>query len=65
MFGERETRASAPSIPAAVESDEGSEVHFGFGATVNITRNLGLRAEWERLEDSEIDMLSIGVQYKF
>jgi hypothetical protein len=35
------------------------------GAMFNITTNLGLRAEWERLHDSEVDIMSIGIQYKF
>jgi opacity protein-like surface antigen len=65
MVGERETRVGAPGFPSVVDSDDGSELHFGFGAGFNFTRNLGLRAEWERLEDSEIDVVSIGLQYRF
>jgi hypothetical protein len=31
----------------------------------NFTRNLGLRAEWERLQDSDVDIMSIGIQFGF
>jgi opacity protein-like surface antigen len=40
-------------------------VLFGVGAAFNFTRNFAIRAEWERLNDSEIDILSIGLQYRF
>lgn len=46
-------------------SDDQTELHFGFGATFNITRNLALRGEWERAEDTNLDMMSIGLQYRF
>jgi len=45
--------------------DKGTELHYGLGATYNFTKNLGLRAEWERVNDAEVDMLSVGVQYRF
>jgi len=50
---------------AATLSDSGSDVVFGVGATFNFTRNLGVRAELERYNDSEINVMSIGVQYRF
>ena len=40
-------------------------VLYGIGATWNFNRNFGVRAEWERLNDSDIDILSIGLQYRF
>jgi OOP family OmpA-OmpF porin len=46
-------------------SDSGSDILFGVGALFNFTRNLGVRAEYERYNDSEINVLSIGVQYRF
>jgi OOP family OmpA-OmpF porin len=51
--------------PPASSSDSGSDIVFGVGATFNFTRNLGVRAELERYNDSEINVMSIGVQYRF
>ena len=31
----------------------------------NFTRQLALRAEWERAMDSEVDLLSLGLQFRF
>lgn len=46
-------------------NDDETELLWGFGATYNFTPNLGLRAEWERLNKSDVDMMSIGIQYRF
>ena len=56
--------ATAGTLSAGAK-DSGSDVLFGVGAMFNFSRNLGVRAEWERYNDSEIDVLSIGVQYRF
>jgi OOP family OmpA-OmpF porin len=56
--------ATAGASSAAV-SDSGSDIVFGVGATFNFTRNFGVRAEYERYNDSEINVLSVGVQYRF
>lgn len=56
--------ASAPGITIA-DKDTGSELLYGLGAAYNFSRNFGIRAEWESLDDSEVDILSIGVQYRF
>jgi OmpA-OmpF porin, OOP family len=45
--------------------DDETELLWGVGATYNINRNFGIRAEWERLNKSEIDMMSLGIQYRF
>jgi OmpA-OmpF porin, OOP family len=42
-----------------------SEVHYGLGALYNLTRNWGVRAEWERANKSKLEIMSIGVQYQF
>lgn len=57
-------RATGPGVAFAASND-GSEALFGVGATFNVTKNFGIRGEWERLNDSEVDLLSIGIQYKF
>ncbi len=53
-------------------SDDSTGVHFGLGVNFNLTQNLALRAEWERLadvelEDSEadVDLLSASLIYRF
>ena len=46
-------------------SDDETGLHFGIGAMFDFTRNLGLRLEWERNDEVEIDMLSIGLQVRF
>src|SRR5262245_53067283 len=56
--------ATAGGLSAGA-SDSGSDVVFGIGGMFNFSRNLGVRAEWERYNDSEIDVLSIGLQYRF
>lgn len=45
--------------------EDDDEAIYGVGVQWDMTRNWALRAEWERLDKSEIDMLSIGVQFKF
>jgi OOP family OmpA-OmpF porin len=45
--------------------DSGTELTYGLGAVFNVTRNFGIRAEWENVDDAEISMLSIGIQYRF
>jgi len=56
--------ASAGNV-SATAGDSGSDVVLGVGALFNFTRNLGVRAEYERYNDSEINVLSLGVQYRF
>jgi OOP family OmpA-OmpF porin len=58
------TSATGPGVTVS-GNGSGSDILFGVGATYNFTRSLGLRAEWERFNDSEVNVLSIGVQYKF
>jgi OmpA-OmpF porin, OOP family len=50
---------------SALDGDDGGELNFGFGALFHAMPQLGVRLEWERLEKSEVDMISIGVQYRF
>jgi OOP family OmpA-OmpF porin len=62
--GESEGSGSSGGVTVNV-GDKGTELHYGFGATYNFTRNLGLRAEWEMVNDADLSLLSIGVQYRF
>jgi OOP family OmpA-OmpF porin len=45
-------------------SDDETGLHLGFGALFNIG-NFGIRAEWERNDEADIDMLSLGLQVRF
>lgn len=58
-----DTTAGAPFS----RKEDGADLSFGFGAGYNFTRNLGLRAEWERfkLDDTDADLVSIGIVWRF
>jgi OOP family OmpA-OmpF porin len=52
-------------------SDDDSEtgITFGLGLRYDFTRNLGVRAEWQRYQevgdDLDVDVMSVGVIWKF
>ena len=49
----------------AGDEDE-TELTFGVGVQYDFSRNMGLRAQWQRYNtDEEIDVMSIGVVFKF
>jgi OOP family OmpA-OmpF porin len=50
---------------SASEDDSSTELHIGVGALFNVTERFAIRAEWERATDTKIDMISIGVQFRF
>lgn len=45
--------------------DKGTELHYGVGGIYNFSRNLGVRVEWENVNDADLSVLSIGLQYRF
>lgn len=46
--------------------ESGGDVSFGVGASYDFTKNIGIRAEWERFKAvGDIDLLSVGLAYKF
>jgi OOP family OmpA-OmpF porin len=47
--------------------DDGSDISFGFGVGYSFTKNLGVRAEWERFktDDADADLISIGLVWRF
>jgi OOP family OmpA-OmpF porin len=57
----------------ATDNDSNTDLTFGVGARYDFTRNLGLRAEWQRYSDvkagdfgdSNVDVLSLGIIYRF
>ncbi len=46
---------------------DGTDVMFGVGGEYEITKNIGVRAEWERykLDSDDVDLFSIGLEYDF
>lgn len=46
-------------------SEDETGLHYGFGAMFDITPNFGIRAEWERNDELEADMMSLGLQVRF
>jgi OOP family OmpA-OmpF porin len=63
--------ASDPALGSVSESNTG--LTFGVGVQWDFTKNLGLRAEWQRYADvggdnvgeSDVDVMSIGVIFTF
>jgi OOP family OmpA-OmpF porin len=52
------------------ERSTGTDLTFGLGAKYDATRNLGVRAEWERFNNvvhdrESVDLLSLSLQYSF
>jgi OOP family OmpA-OmpF porin len=48
-------------------SDSGTDLTFGVGVRYDFTQSVGLRGEWERfdVDDSDIDLLSLGLIFMF
>jgi OOP family OmpA-OmpF porin len=61
---EAEGSASAGPFTEVGSGDE-TGLHFGFGAMFNVTPQFAIRAEWEKVDKGEFDVLSIGAQFKF
>jgi len=51
-------------VSSSADEDD-TELHLGVGAMFNLTDRWSIRGEWERTQDSKIDMISIGIQYRF
>lgn len=46
--------------------NDGNDIHFGAGARYALSGNLGIRAEWERIDaDEDLDAWTVGAQYGF
>ena len=47
-------------------SDDGVELTWGLGVQYDVSTRLGVRAGWQRYEtDEEVDLLSVGVVWRF
>ena len=62
-----------PATWAVNESETNNDLTFGFGVRYDFTKNLGVRAEWQKYQDvgggeigeTDVDVISIGVIWKF
>jgi OOP family OmpA-OmpF porin len=65
--GELERTSNNPLIQTG--SNTQTDFTFGLGVRFDITHNIGLRAEWQRYLDlgeiTDVDLISLGVQFKF
>ena len=53
-------------VEVAGASDDKTELTWGLGVQYDLSRNLGLRALWQRYEtDNSVDFLAVGVTWKF
>ena len=59
LHTEQETKSTR-----TVNRDE-TELHYGLGAKYAFTRNWALRGEWENTDKLKVELLSIGVEYRF
>lgn len=52
---------------SASTGDNGTDVYFGVGMRYSFNRNLGLVVDYDRVEaeDDSVNLISVGVRYKF
>ena len=69
-----EAKLSAPGSGSASLKDRNTDLTFGFGAQYDVTREAGVRAEWQRYKNvggddtggkHDIDVISIGLIWRF
>ncbi len=52
-------------------SDDGEDLTYGIGVTFNVNEQVSIRGEWEFYDiadsagDIDVDLLSVGIEYKF
>lgn len=65
--GELERTSNNPGVQTG--TNEQTDFTFGVGVRFDITHNIGLRAEWQRYVDlgeiTDVDLITLGVQFKF
>jgi OmpA-OmpF porin, OOP family len=60
-FFRTEQELPASSVPSRADT----ETQIGFGAKLELGPQWAARAEWERMTESKVEMLSIGLEYRF
>lgn len=63
LQNEQESRRVSPN-PSTRNRDE-TGLHYGLGAKYELTKNWALRGEWEKTDKLKVELLSIGVEYRF
>jgi opacity protein-like surface antigen len=63
LRNEQETRRISPNPLTVNREDTG--IHYGAGARYAIGPTWAVRGEWENTEKLEVQLLSIGVEYRF
>ena len=65
--GELERTSNNPGEPTGTNTQ--TDFTFGLGVRFDVTHNIGVRAEWQRYIDlgeiTDVDLISIGVQFRF
>lgn len=62
---ESKARDTTGGVPFTGKAD-GGDLSFGAGVALHFTKNVGIRAEWERFKAvDDIDLLSLGLVFKF
>lgn len=62
---EAEANDTTGGVPFSAK-DDGTDLSFGFGAQYNFSKQVGMRAEWERFDaNADIDFLSLGIVVGF
>ena len=66
-LGLLQTRTQSKATGAALAESNHSELelHVGIGGLLQLGRGFALRLEFERVNDSKIDLSTLGVQYQF
>jgi len=66
-LGLLQTSTTVRTTDAVTTRDDRSEteMHVGFGGLLKLSRGWALRLEFERVNDSKIDLTSLGAQYLF
>lgn len=68
-FWNTDTNISTPAGITVLDdpfNKDGNDIHFGVGARYALNGNLGIRAEWERINaDDALDAWTVGAQYNF
>jgi len=61
-----EANDTTGGVPFSGKTD-GTDISVGVGVGYDFTRNLGVRAEWERfkLDDADANLISVGLVWKF
>jgi OOP family OmpA-OmpF porin len=56
---------NTPFAGFSPRDDDGWGLTWGFGAQYTFSERVGLRAEWERFEEVDVDAWTVSVNYKF